>query len=330
MPIAKLQVLLAVGTEEQIEYLKASRGLAFGYLSEKEIIQNKIPIPAMPIALQLGSPSISNAETQTTFGAIDAEPVESEVKTSFIENDQISNVRQAALSDMLNNFIDNLASRLPDRASGQINNDAAQSSYGSSSVQIRRTSDLLDTLQRALMCPPPAVQTLLHQSVATSATCNNAATEEMNSGEFQPKSLEHLVSGLAISSVQPQESQQIEPHFQVLIEIENALHISKIFIRVNKKCGKQRGRCKTQTYRGVHEVEPSTYVTFEANGPPTSIANSPEGPVYTTNVAEKTSSPQWNKRFEVSLPVDLMTNVSKIPLLQMGAFKKKITLLINT
>lgn len=308
MPIAKLKVLLAIGTEEQIHYLMVSRRLPYGF-NEQEILQKRIAIPSMPNPLQLNSPSISNAETQTNFGTIEQDDkqnkVEVETKTSFIENDQTSNVRQSALSDMLNNFIDNLASRLPDRVGGQNSNEATTSSYGGGSLPIRRTSDLLDTLQRALMCPPPAVQSLLQQQ--SGVQINN--TEEINSGEFQPKSLEHLVSGLAISSVQPIE-ESTEPHFQVLIEIENALHISKIFIRVNKKCGKQRGRCKTQTYRGVHEVEPSTYVTFEANGPPTSIVNSPEGPVYTTNVAEKTSSPQWNKRFEVSLPVDLMTNVS--------------------
>lgn len=107
------------------------------------------------------------------------------------------------------------------------------------------------------------------------------------------------------------------PQFYVLIEIENALHLSTILIRVNKKCGKRGRDPATQMSSGppqrggnINEIEPSTYVTFEAFGPPTSIVNSTDGPVYTTNVCNSSCSPQWNKRFEVYLPIDLLLDVS--------------------
>lgn len=106
------------------------------------------------------------------------------------------------------------------------------------------------------------------------------------------------------------------PQFYVLIEIENALHLSTILIRVNKKCGKRGRDPATQLSSGppqrggnINEIEPSTYVTFEAFGPPTSIVNSSDGPVYTTNVCNSSCSPQWNKRFEVYLPIDLLLDV---------------------
>lgn len=294
MPVAKVQVVLAIGTEEQLEYLKASRGLAQSYLSEQDILKNKIPVPAGPPQQTI----ITNAETQTYF---------------LSNDDATLVVRQTALSEMLNSFIDNLASRLPERNTQPLGQPTsadstppvqADGACGGGNVQIRRTSDLLDTLQRALMCPP--IQPL--QSYAP--TDDSAIDDDVIQAppDFQSFPLDQLANGL---TPQVQCAPPItEPHFAVLIEIENAVNISKIFIRVNKKCGKQRGRCRAQTYRGVQEVEPSTYVTFDASGPPTSIVHSPDGPVYTTNVVAETSAPQWNKRFEVLLPVDLMMNVS--------------------
>lgn len=294
MPVAKVQVVLAIGTEEQLEYLKASRGLAQSYLSEQDILKNKIPVPAGPPSH--AQTTITNAETQTYF---------------LSNDDATLVVRQTALSEMLNSFIDNLASRLPER-NGQPPGQPkivdptppvqADGAIGGGNVQIRRTSDLLDTLQRALMCPPI-------QPLQSYAPADDSAIDDVIQAppDFQSFPLDQLANGLMplVQCAPP-----TEPHFSVLIEIENAVNISKIFIRVNKKCGKQRGRCKAQTYRGVQEVEPSTYVTFDASGPPTSIVHSPDGPVYTTNVVAETSAPQWNKRFEVLLPVDLMMNVS--------------------
>lgn len=295
MPVAKVQVVLAIGTEEQLEYLKALRGLSQSYLSERDIMKNKIPVPATPP--QQPQTCITNKETQTH---------------AFSTDDATLVIRQTALSEMLNSFIDNLASRLPERNNQQLGQPTivdptppvqTDGAIGGGNVQIRRTSDLLDTLQRALMCPPI-------QPLQSYASTDDSAIDDVIQAppDFQSFPLDQLANGL---TPQVQCAPPItEPHFAVLIEIENAVNISKIFIRVNKKCGKQRGRCKAQTYRGVQEVEPSTYVTFDASGPPTSIVHSPDGPVYTTNVAAETSYPQWNKRFEVLLPVDLMLNVS--------------------
>lgn len=294
MPVAKVQVVLAIGTEEQLEYLKASRGLAQSFLSEQDITKNKIPVPAGPA--QHPQTTITNAETQTYF---------------LSNDDATLVVRQTALSEMLNSFIDNLASRLPERNNQQLGQPASVDATPAvqtdgaigGNVQFRRTSDLLDTLQRALMCPP--IQPLQAYTPTDDLAINDVIQAPP---DFQSVPLDQLANGLM---PQVQCAPPItEPHFAVLIEIVNAVNISKIFIRVNKKCGKQRGRCKVQTYRGVQEVEPSTYVTFDASGPPTSIVHSPDGPVYTTNVVAETSAPQWNKRFEVLLPVDLMLNVS--------------------
>lgn len=366
-PVAKLQVLLAIGTEDQLTYLKASRGLAFGSLSEAEIFKNKLSIPhpfAQPPPTVHSATVINNAATQTNFRTTQSDAgiqtnvdkVQQQLNSS---GDNVAVDRQAALATMLNNFIDNLAARLPpernqnaaeispvdqlpvDKSCNVTSPLSAHQTAPSpgSNVQIRRTSDLLDALQRALMCPPSGSFSVAGSSMPLlDAQGNNSEDSHKTNPDSAPD------GDVTAQSQQQSQSEfncagpfsTASPHFQVLIEIENALHLSKIFIRINKKCGKQRGgsassmgtvstggitsRCQssnksvpqstTTVYRGVTEVEPSTYVTFEATGPPTSIVQSHEGPVYTTNVIEKSCNPQWNKRFEVFLPVDLMTCVS--------------------
>lgn len=362
-PIAKLQVLLAIGTEEQLTYLKTSRGIAIGSLSEADIFKNKLPIPNAPSSFVVSPPPtlppIINAGTQTNF------QIEQNIadNPTNVSNDDAATIdRQATVASMLNNFIDNLAARLPsERNQNTVETittdekttitDKTKCSMittpsTANNVQIRRTSDLLDTLQRALMCPLPS--NIVQPSPITTTSNVQEQLEFDDSNQFVVDNqytdqnfdvpLQNLQPEISSSNIGAFNINPATPHFQVLIEIENALHISKIFVRINKKCGKQRGsgtsgnsiggistgcitsRCNsssnkslpqsTTVYRGVTEVEPSTYVTFEATGPPTSIIQSHEGPVYTTHIIEKNCNPQWNKRFEVFLPVDLMTCVS--------------------
>lgn len=56
-------------------------------------------------------------------------------------------------------------------------------------------------------------------------------------------------------------------------------------------------------------TEPTVYVSFEAFAPNVNVPNSI---VYTTDVIECSCSPQWNKQYEVSLPVDFLTDVRSI------------------
>lgn len=215
----------------------------------------------------------NNAETQTS---------ESENQSS-----DSTGIRNQSAAEKLSAFIDNLTQRLPERNSiieTTIGNEN-QTNTGNSGLLIRRTSDLLDMLQQALTQSPPPPPT------------NDPILN------FPP------IPVIPPTPLPPIEMPFNPDLFKVMIEIENALHLPKIAMKVNKKCGK-RGKCKNN--RGLTEVEPSAYVTFEAVGPATSMVKSHEGPVYATNVVEKNCNPTWSKRFEVALPVDLMTNVSRI------------------
>lgn len=77
--------------------------------------------------------------------------------------------------------------------------------------------------------------------------------------------------------------------FRIRIEIDCALHLP------------------SEPNQGI---EPTTYVSFEAfaQNANEEIAT-PNSIVYTTDVIECSSSPQWNKQYKVSLPVDFLTDV---------------------
>lgn len=277
-PVGSLQVILAIGINEQINYLKKHRNLS--PCRDFQIYSPKV-LPAT-------AASPPHNEITAVAATLDADANDKTVS--------MNNNRSKELSSMLNNFIENLATRLPDcnrnsersgtlSQASELSTDAQQRPPGA----IRATSDLLDELQRALTVSPAAF---------------------FGANPSRPPAHPATIQ----SSLHPIREPVKVPHFLVLIEIENALHLSMILVRMNKKRGK-RGRDPAphaNAPRGgiVKEIEPSTYVTFEAFGPPTSVVNSNEGPVYTTNVADSSCSPQWNKRFEVYLPTDLLFDVS--------------------
>lgn len=240
------------------------------FLKKSRGLAQNSSIQALPTLIN------NNAETQTSFQSIDLEN----------QSNDSSGIRNQSAAEKLSAFIDNLTQRLPERNSiieTTIGNEN-QTNTGNSGLLIRRTSDLLDMLQQALTQSPPPPPT------------NDPILN------FPP------IPVIPPTPLPPIEMPFNPDLFKVMIEIENALHLPKIAMKVNKKCGK-RGKCKNN--RGLTEVEPSAYVTFEAVGPATSMVKSHEGPVYATNVVEKNCNPTWSKRFEVALPVDLMTNVSR-------------------
>lgn len=69
--------------------------------------------------------------------------------------------------------------------------------------------------------------------------------------------------------------------FRVHIEIDCALHLP------------------------ADQIAPSTYVSFEAYPPNTWDSAS----IYTTNIIESNSNPQWSKQYEVMLPIDYLLDV---------------------
>lgn len=144
----QLQVLLAVGTELQIETLKVTRGLGTTMNFE---------VPSSSSASVLNSNSSktlksSNAETQTT-------------PRPSLGSD--NGVGGGAGVSSLSNFIDSLAQKvtngqsLPNKATLNGNNQHHQPQ------QLRNTGDLLDMLQKALQQKPTPQQMIPLKSVIT-------------------------------------------------------------------------------------------------------------------------------------------------------------------
>lgn len=246
--------------------------------------------------------------------------------------------RHNSLTSMFSTFIDNLAARLPDRnlansnsteattatndATTQTNaqiSDCSKSSNSANGKYMRPTSELLDDLQRALAIAPTAGQKngyglssipLNEQRSATTATAT--ATNEQQS---------------KLDATPPPKM------FHVHIEVENALHLPTFAIPPNKK-GAKRNRNIINTEQNksnssggggsgstTMEMEPNTYVTFEAAA--TNVPSSTT--TYTTNIIETSCSPRWNKQFTVFLPSEYLQNVSVFGICDFIAKTKKKT-----
>lgn len=88
------------------------------------------------------------------------------------------------------------------------------------------------------------------------------------------------------------------PHFKVHISINGANQLPS-----RRKIKSKTKRIKGKSPKQEDNALPSTYVSFETM---------PGDPLQITSVYPKSTSPQWNYRCEVSLPRDLITNVSFI------------------
>ncbi|CAO1403724.1 unnamed protein product [Diamesa serratosioi] len=235
------KILLAIGNEHQIDYLKMSR---------------KIP---KLVSLPSTSASCANAEA-----------------TNEIKN-------------KLTAFIESLTHKLPEKLVPAVEPVEKITKPPSESQQeLRKTSDLLESLQNALSKVPPPPS----EPPATTT-----------------KIIDMVDSDTSISSISSEK-------FKVLIEVEQAIHLPKVI----KKKTNRRNKTKSLNSPTIKtEIDPSAYATFEGclgnqencnQMVPPNVIKSHEGYVYTTNV-EKSSNPQWNKSFEVQLPVDILLNPQK-------------------
>lgn len=268
-PVGTIQAILAVGTTKQINQLKKSKNL----LSCKTFF--RLPREQYP----LENVSVPICERNQ----------DSSIKPSIPQiNDRNSN-----FAAMFSNFIDTLASRLPDRNAAETasaTNDATTQTHNgannspatnSSGKYMRPTSELLDELQKALAVAPTPAQ--------KSAIPTMTAHEE-----------EKIVE-------KPQQSiQSQQTMFRIHIEIESALHLPSMLVNVNKKSGKRNRNSVNSAKNKTIDIQPCSYVTFEASASATQTTLTS----YATSIVEHSCSPQWNKHFEVFLPVEFLLNVS--------------------
>lgn len=233
-PIGTVQAILAVGNTKQINNLKRSKSL----MSYNSFM--RLPLEMYPIQTNHSLPNqIPSTEvlSKTETNVKNAVP-------SLMSN------RHSNLASMFSSFIDNLASKLPDRnvaTTETVTNDAttqtnnvSMANNNAAGKYMRPTSELLDELQRALSIAPTSAQKNAIPHV-TIPTHDHTSTVESST----------------TASVTINKSNM----FRVHIEIESALHLPSIAVHVNKKGGKRNRNANAMKKNGT---EPSTYATFEA------------------------------------------------------------------
>ncbi|XP_055626706.1 uncharacterized protein LOC129768821 [Toxorhynchites rutilus septentrionalis] len=320
-PCGQVQAVLAIGTENQIEYFKMSRGLSHTS-GDAPMVESSAAVPAVEdVSAPPKSQTSSSTQTNDTPSDILVTP-SSAINSRRVYDDYRpinttnSGKQQSEVANMLSAFIENLAQRLPissERSTAPcLDQNVAERIISSphsqaNRPQVRKTSELLENLQKALGQLPIAT----NGSPALLTAPSAQSAPESGSLESTPMGDEFKAPTLSSE----------EKLFKVSIEIEQAVHLPKL--NVSKKYGKRNknrnaGSSTVPSTGGASnqrfEVEPSAYVTFEGYnlqpGTPNTV-KSHEGIVYTTAVVQNCANPSWRKTFEVSLPVDLMTNDEK-------------------
>lgn len=305
-PCGQVQAVLAVGTENQVEYFKLSRGLGQHHSGDAPMASRR---PAVPEVEKSTSATQTTNRPSSGSNSSSYQPINTTPSSAGKQQSEVAN--------MLSAFIENLAQRLPisserstapcydqnfaeSRAPTVATPSLPQSPHSQANKpEMRKTSDLLENLQRALSQKPPAGFTS-NLLTAPSASPSEERAPELPKPEDEPN---------------PAQTTPQEKLFSVAVEIEQAVNLPKL--NVSKKYGK-RNKNKAGSQQQRIELEPSAYVTFEGYNLAAGTANtvkSHEGIVYTTAVVEASCNPAWGKKFAVQLPVDLMTNVSYLEIL---------------
>lgn len=240
------KVLLAIGNEHQVDYLVMSRNLHHLQAPQKVL-------PAQP------------------------------------QDNQRFSDTNAQLKSKLSAFIESLSQKLPEPSGVSesqqkvplIPSSPSNCSTVSSQQrpQLRKTSDLLDSLQKALTKPPTATD------MSFFAQMNQSAQE----------SVQNI-------------SQSSSDDIKMIVSIESAANLPKVIKKVRNKKNKSKNSPQQRT-----EYEPISYATFEASigdENQASIVKSHEGNVYCTKVV-KGCHPTWNENFEVGISFDVLRNPQK-------------------
>lgn len=130
-----------------------------------------------------------------------------------------------------------------------------------------------------------------------SSTAQNRDVNELNNvnisavqngGTIPPKTTAGLLATLQ-SVMKPDHTAKLS--FKAQIIVESALHLPA------------RKKCRARKVKGKiirEELQPSTYVSYEIK----------DGAVKTSQVVQKSTSPEWYMKHDISIPVDYLTNVS--------------------
>lgn len=248
------KILLAIGTENQIEYLKITRKL-----------------------YDLQMPSQKQQKESDTTQQVDP---------------------NAEMKNRLRAFIDSFSQTIP---TSKLNEKISTAPLPlPTEPKLRKTSDLLDSLQKALQQPPTGNFQLPLPSTIIKPPTIQPILQTQKSIESEQES--------------QNSNSSLVDRINLLVTIEHASHLPMVIVKKNK----HRKRNKTSpTTPQKSEFEPSSYVTFESslivaneNRIPERVVKSHEGFVHCTKII-KGCDPNYNENFDVQLPTDVLTNSQK-------------------
>lgn len=154
-----------------------------------------------------------------------------------------------------------------------------------SAAKIKKTSDLLDMLQKVLMTSP-----------ATAADCQPARAPP------PPSDTKHSSAATALTALKPSNVKL----FKFSLEIQKAIGLP-----LNPASKAKKGYSKRNASKRFPPNEaPSCYVTFQADEGQYPTYKSHEGMVFATNIVEKSTQPQWQQRFRLAASIDYLKIVS--------------------
>lgn len=157
-------------------------------------------------------------------------------------------------------------------------------------LRMKKTSDLLDMLQKVLMTAPSSTATDGQPAKAPPPPTSLMAAEAKSSFNSN-------LAALKPSNVKL---------FKFSLEIEKAMGLP-----LNPACKAKKGYSKRNASKRFPPNEaPSCYVTFQAEEGQYPMYKSHEGMVYATNIVEKCTQPQWQQRFRLSASIDYLKIVS--------------------
>ncbi|CAH1159661.1 unnamed protein product [Phaedon cochleariae] len=291
--VGQVQALTALGTQEQINNLKADRGFVGSFVKaqftkptadyrnkETKLISNKesigiqknLAIPNKKVIFKKVNSKLDtldtieknspNLEKGTNTSTIPVSKFDAATQSEVImENQAEKQENNNATTKMLESFLHQLMATKP-------GNSHVENSTNTEPVQ--ETNDGNSNLQHAQ---------------------NKTNVELRKTSDL----LESLQKALSSDNQFSSPSRHIGSTFRAMVAINNANHLPS-----RKKCKSRKSR--SRPIKSEESVLPSCYVTFEASS---------EGDLKITPIVPKSTSPVWNYKCKVNLPLDLLKNGQK-------------------
>ncbi|XP_017843812.1 uncharacterized protein LOC108600635 isoform X2 [Drosophila busckii] len=129
-----------------------------------------------------------------------------------------------------------------------------------------------------------------------------------------------LTAPAGVSSVLPTVAAAAKPHaadgvFSFSLHIVGAagLPLNPAYGKSGKKQAKRQAAAK----RFPPNEPPNTYVSFQAQSCNAQTYKSHEGAVYATHIVERSTTPQWHSKFQVTVSADYLSNPQKLFILKL-------------